>query len=138
MPSTALDAERSAGGGLAITPGCNTERRAANRPSLLYQSRRRHSIGLQLDHQLAVGVVTDLSGTMRTRIEKNVDRPTPVEAMPLLAAISSELIATSRLDHADVPARTQRRQARARLPRHGPLDVGGLSPGVTWIRVPPR
>jgi predicted NBD/HSP70 family sugar kinase len=57
-----------------------------------------YSIGLQLDHQLAVGVVTDLSGTMRARIARNVDRPTPTEAMPLLAAISSDLIATSRLD----------------------------------------
>src|SRR6185369_9939302 len=57
-----------------------------------------YSIGLQLDHQLAVGVVTDLSGTMRARIERPVDRPTPAEAMPLLAAIAAELIATSRLD----------------------------------------
>ena len=36
-----------------------------------------YSIGLQLDHQLLVGVITDLSGTVRARIERRVDRPTP-------------------------------------------------------------
>src|SRR5690349_15227478 len=46
-----------------------------------------YSIGLQLDHQLLVGVVTDLSGLIRARIEKKVDRPAPAEAMPALAAM---------------------------------------------------
>jgi predicted NBD/HSP70 family sugar kinase len=78
-----------------------------------------YSIGLQLDHQLAVGVVTDLSGTMRARIEKNVDRPTPAEAMPLLAAISAELIATSRLD------RTRLLGIGMSMP--GPFGVEGLT-----------
>src|SRR6185295_19923461 len=38
-----------------------------------------YSIGLQLDHQLAVGVITDLSGTVRARFERPVDRPTPAQ-----------------------------------------------------------
>lgn len=51
-----------------------------------------YSIGLQLDHQLAVGVITDLSGTVRSRTELRVDRPTPAEAMPRLAAIADDLL----------------------------------------------
>lgn len=78
-----------------------------------------YSIGLQLDHQLAVGVVTDLSGTMRARIERPVDRPTPAEAMPLLAAIAAELIATSRLD------RTRLLGIGMSMP--GPFGVEGLT-----------
>src|SRR3954469_15714225 len=57
-----------------------------------------YSIGLQLDHQLAVGVVTDLSGTVRSRIEQPVDRPTPVEAMPALAAMPKDLMGRFRFD----------------------------------------
>ena len=78
-----------------------------------------YSIGLQLDHQLAVGVVTDLSGTMRARIERSVDRPTPAQAMPLLAAIAAELIATSRLD------RTRLLGIGMSMP--GPFGVEGLT-----------
>ena len=78
-----------------------------------------YSIGLQLDHQLAVGVVTDLSGTMRARIERPVDRPTPAQAMPLLAAIAAELIATSRLD------RTRLLGIGMSMP--GPFGVEGLT-----------
>lgn len=51
-----------------------------------------YSIGLQLDHQLLVGVVTDLSGLIRARIEKKVDRPTPAVAMPALADMVEELL----------------------------------------------
>src|SRR4029079_5362066 len=75
--------------------------------------------GLQLDHQLAVGVVTDLSGTMRARVERPVDRPTPAEAMPLLAPIAAELIATSRLD------RTRLLGIGMSMP--GPFGVEGLT-----------
>jgi predicted NBD/HSP70 family sugar kinase len=57
-----------------------------------------YSIGLQLDHQLLVGVITDLSGTVRARIERGVDRPTPVEAMPLLAATADDLMRAFRFD----------------------------------------
>jgi predicted NBD/HSP70 family sugar kinase len=78
-----------------------------------------YSIGLQLDHQLAVGVVTDLSGTMRARIERDVDRPTPAQAMPLLATISSDLIATSRLD------RTRLLGIGMAMP--GPFGVEGMT-----------
>ena len=57
-----------------------------------------YSIGLQLDHQLLVGVITDLSGTVRARIERRVDRPTPAQAMPLLAAIADDLMREFRFD----------------------------------------
>jgi predicted NBD/HSP70 family sugar kinase len=57
-----------------------------------------YSIGLQLDHQLLVGVVTDLSGTVRSRIEQPVDRPTPVEAMPALAAMPKDLMGRFHFD----------------------------------------
>jgi predicted NBD/HSP70 family sugar kinase len=50
-----------------------------------------YSIGLQLDHQLAVGVVSDLSGKVRARTQRAVDRPMPELAMPMLAGIADEL-----------------------------------------------
>ena len=78
-----------------------------------------YSIGLQLDHQMAVGVVADLSGTMRVRIERNVDRPTPGEAMPLLAAISSDLIATCRLE--------RKRLLGIGMAMPGPFGVEGMT-----------
>ena len=57
-----------------------------------------YSIGLQHDHQTLVGVITDLSGTVRSRIERRVDRPTPDKAMPLLAVLPNELMADFRFD----------------------------------------
>ncbi|CCM78631.1 ROK family transcriptional regulator [Rhizobium mesoamericanum] len=50
-----------------------------------------YSIGLELERDHAVGVLTDLSGHVRARVEKAVDRPTPAEAMPILAGIVDEL-----------------------------------------------
>ncbi|MDQ0559349.1 putative NBD/HSP70 family sugar kinase [Rhizobium mesoamericanum] len=50
-----------------------------------------YSIGLELERDHAVGVLTDLSGNVRARVEKAVDRPTPAEAMPILAGIVDEL-----------------------------------------------
>ncbi|QIG50648.1 ROK family transcriptional regulator [Nordella sp. HKS 07] len=50
-----------------------------------------YSIGLQLDHQLLIGVVTDLSGLIRARVEKMVDRPVPADALPALAETVEEL-----------------------------------------------
>lgn len=75
-----------------------------------------YSIGLQLDHQLLVGVVTDLSGLIRARIEKKVDRPAPAEAMPVLAATAAELLR-------DFPS------GRARL-----LGIGLAMPGPFGVQ----
>jgi len=78
-----------------------------------------YSIGLQLDHQLLVGVVTDLAGTIRARVEHNVDRPTPAEAMPLLAAMPTDLARSFRFD------RTRLLGIGMAMP--GPFDVFGLT-----------
>src|SRR6185369_787345 len=78
-----------------------------------------YSIGLQLDHQLLVGVVTDLSGTIRSRIEKRVDRPTPAAAMPLLAVTPNELMADFRFD--------RRRLLGIGMAMPGPFDVEGMT-----------
>lgn len=59
-----------------------------------------YSIGLELERDHAVGVLTDLSGRVRARIEKAVDRPTPGEAMPILAGIADELQRSFRFDRA--------------------------------------
>lgn len=75
-----------------------------------------YSIGLQLDHQLAVGVVTDLSGTVRARLERDVDRPTPAEAMPLLASMTDELARAFRA-----------RLLGIGLAMPGPFDVEGMT-----------
>lgn len=78
-----------------------------------------YSIGLQLDHQLAVGVITDLSGTVRARFERPVDRPTPAEAMPLLAAIAEDLMRTFRFD--------RNRLLGIGMAMPGPFDVEGMT-----------
>ncbi|MFD2058974.1 ROK family protein [Mesorhizobium calcicola] len=78
-----------------------------------------YSIGLQLDHQLAVGVITDLSGTVRARIERPVDRPTPAQAMPLLAAIAGDLMRKFRFDRS--------RLLGIGMAMPGPFDVEGMT-----------
>lgn len=78
-----------------------------------------YSIGLQLDHQLLVGVVTDLAGSVRARVERRVDRPTPADAMPLLAAIPAELSRDFRFD------RTRLLGIGMAMP--GPFDVIGMT-----------
>jgi predicted NBD/HSP70 family sugar kinase len=78
-----------------------------------------YSIGLQLDHQLAVGVITDLSGTVRARIEHPVDRPTPAQAMPLLAAIAEELMRKFRF--------VRQRLFGIGVAMPGPFDVEGMT-----------
>ena len=78
-----------------------------------------YSIGLQLDHQLLVGVITDLSGTVRARIERPVDRPTPAEAMPLLAAIADDLMRAFRFD--------RRRLLGIGMAMPGPFGVEGMT-----------
>ncbi|MDU8502986.1 helix-turn-helix domain-containing protein [Pseudomonas syringae] len=47
-----------------------TQKGARGQPAVPYSidPNGGYSIGLQLDHQLAVGVVTDLSGTVRARL----------------------------------------------------------------------
>lgn len=78
-----------------------------------------YSIGLQLDHQLAVGVITDLSGTVRARIERPVDRPAPAQAMPLLAAIAGDLMRKFRFDRS--------RLLGIGMAMPGPFDVEGMT-----------
>jgi len=59
-----------------------------------------YSIGLELERDLAVGVLTDLAGRVRARVERAVERPTPAEAMPVLAEIVLELQQAFPLDRA--------------------------------------
>ncbi len=59
-----------------------------------------YSIGLELERDRAVGVLTDLSGRVRARVDKPVDRPTPTEAMPILGGIVDELQRNFRFDRA--------------------------------------
>ncbi len=73
-----------------------------------------HVVGLTL-----VGVVTDLAGTIRARVEHRVDRPTPADAMPLLAAMPIDLARGFRFD------RTRLLGIGMSMP--GPFDVFGLT-----------
>lgn len=57
-----------------------------------------YSIGLELERDHAAGVLTDLSGTIRARIVRPIDPPTPEQAIPILAAISAELQAAFTFD----------------------------------------
>ena len=78
-----------------------------------------YSIGLQLDHQTLVGVVTDLSGTVRARIERRVDRPRPEDAMPILAAMPVDLMHEFRFD--------RRQLLGIGMAMPGPFDVEGMT-----------
>ncbi|MBX5089994.1 ROK family transcriptional regulator [Rhizobium lentis] len=50
-----------------------------------------YSIGLELGRQRASGVLTDLSGTVCARVERQVEEPDPQRAMPALQAIVEDL-----------------------------------------------
>lgn len=50
-----------------------------------------YSIGLELGRQRASGVLTDLSGAVCARIERQVDHPDPQRAMPALQSIVKDL-----------------------------------------------
>ena len=78
-----------------------------------------YSIGLQLDHQSLVGVIADLSGTPRARMEKRVDRPTPADAMPALTATIDELLRGFRFD--------RKRLLGVGVAMPGPFGVEGLT-----------
>jgi predicted NBD/HSP70 family sugar kinase len=55
-----------------------------------------YSIGLELEREHAMGVLTDLSGTVRARTKRQIDRLPPAEAIPLLAEITEELLGSAR------------------------------------------
>jgi predicted NBD/HSP70 family sugar kinase len=57
-----------------------------------------YSIGLELERHHAAGVLTDLSGTVRARIQRPIDQPTPAEAIPILADITAQLQRSYRFD----------------------------------------
>lgn len=78
-----------------------------------------YSIGLQLDHQLLLGVITDLSGAVRSRVERKVDRPTPAEAMPAFVEIIGALTADFRFDRS--------RLLGIGLAMPGPFNVEGMT-----------
>jgi predicted NBD/HSP70 family sugar kinase len=98
-----------------------TQRGSRGQPAVPYSINPdgAYSIGLQLDHQTLVGVISDLSGTVRTRIERRVDRPTPVQAMPLLGVLPNELMADFRFDRS--------RLLGIGMAMPGPFGVEGLT-----------
>lgn len=57
-----------------------------------------YSIGLELERDHAAGVLTDLSGAVRARIERPADRPGPDAALPLLGAIVDDLVVLAGID----------------------------------------
>ncbi|WP_230632166.1 ROK family transcriptional regulator [Chromobacterium violaceum] len=57
-----------------------------------------YAVGMQLDHQMLVALALDLSGQARFRLELAVDRPTPDEALPLIAGLLQRLRQESGLD----------------------------------------
>ena len=57
-----------------------------------------YSIGLQLDQRVLIAVAVDLSGRVRARAEAKVDRPTPAEALPLMAQLVRQLRESAAID----------------------------------------
>ena len=57
-----------------------------------------YSIGLQLDHQMLVGVLADLSGRIRARAAEAVDQPGPDSALPAMRRMVAKLRKTRGLD----------------------------------------
>ncbi|MBB4482420.1 ROK family transcriptional regulator [Rhizobium etli] len=58
-----------------------------------------YSIGLELGRQRASGVLTDLSGAVCARIERQVEHPDPRRAMPVLQSIVEHLKQAFAFDH---------------------------------------
>ncbi|GLS31220.1 Sugar kinase of the NBD/HSP70 family, may contain an N-terminal HTH domain [Mesorhizobium albiziae] len=94
---------------------------ARGQPAVPYSidPRGAYSIGLQLDHQLLLGAITDLSGAVRARVERKVDRPTPAQAMPVFASAVDELMSTFRFDRS--------RLLGIGLSMPGPFNVEGMT-----------
>lgn len=57
-----------------------------------------YSIGLQLDHQILVGVLADLSGRIRARSAAPVDQPGPDSALPAMRRMVGRLRRTRGID----------------------------------------
>ncbi|AXE32208.1 sugar kinase [Chromobacterium phragmitis] len=78
-----------------------------------------YAVGMQLDHQMLVALVLDLSGKTRARLETPVDRPAPVDAMPLIASLLERLKQESGLDWS--------RMLGLGLVMPGPFGVEGMT-----------
>ncbi len=57
-----------------------------------------YSIGVQLDHQSLIGVVVDLGGRVRAKLDLPVEQPTPETALPLIARTVARLRKTVQID----------------------------------------
>jgi len=62
-----------------------------------------YSIGLQIDQNMMVAVVVDLSGRVRGRCTLAVDHPTPAQALPLVSDVVETLRKSSDADWGRVP-----------------------------------
>ena len=78
-----------------------------------------YSIGLQIDQNMMVAVVVDLSGKIRGRCTLAVDHPTPAQALPLVRDVVETLRKSSDADWSRVLG--------LGLAVPGPFDVEGLS-----------
>ncbi|AUH53561.1 sugar kinase [Chromobacterium sp. ATCC 53434] len=78
-----------------------------------------YSIGVQLGHQSLSAVVVDLAGRVRARTERAVRRPTPEQALPLIAAMLAEMRGAAELDW--------RRLLGVGLVMPGPFGVEGMT-----------
>jgi predicted NBD/HSP70 family sugar kinase len=78
-----------------------------------------YSIGLQIDQRTLVAVVVDIAGKVRARHTVAVDRPTPEQALPLIAGVVQALKAAAGVDWTRVLG--------LGLAVPGPFGVEGLS-----------
>ncbi len=78
-----------------------------------------YSIGLQIDQHAMIAVMVDLSGRVRARSTRRVQRPTPAQALPLIRTVVDQLKKSADID----PARL----LGVGLAVPGPFDVEGLS-----------
>jgi predicted ArsR family transcriptional regulator len=78
-----------------------------------------YSIGLQLDHQSLIGVVVDLGGRVRAKLDVAVDQPVPEIAMPLMARMIGKLRKAAHID--------QSRLLGIGLAIPGPFGIEGMT-----------
>lgn len=78
-----------------------------------------YSVGLQIDMKSISGLVVDLSGRVRAQAEIKAPRPTPEEAVPLIADLVGQLRASAGVDWDGVLG--------LGLAIPGPFNVRGLS-----------
>ncbi|WP_120496281.1 ROK family transcriptional regulator [Kiloniella sp. EL199] len=87
------------------------------------------SVGMQMDHQLALAIVVNLAGEEIARIQQDVSRPSPEEGVEILARLVDQVIETAGVE--------KERVFGVGVAIPGPFDISGpTGVGPGWVNFP--